>query len=48
LSDEPAFSAVRKGVSVVVGRKRGTHAQFHLRGPAEVGATLAKLGAALS
>jgi trehalose 6-phosphate phosphatase len=48
LSDEPAFSAVRKGVSVVVGRKRGTHAQFHLRGPAEVGATLAKLEAALS
>jgi trehalose 6-phosphate phosphatase len=48
LSDEPAFNAVRKGISVVVGRRRGTHAQYHLRGPAEVGATLAKLKGALS
>jgi trehalose 6-phosphate phosphatase len=47
-SDEPAFVAVRKGVSVIVGGKPKTHAQFRLRGPAEVGKTLEKLEAALS
>jgi trehalose 6-phosphate phosphatase len=47
LSDESAFSAIGKGVSVVVGRKRATHAQYHLRGPAEVGSALARLETAL-
>jgi trehalose 6-phosphate phosphatase len=48
LSDEPAFVAVRNGISIVVGRKHATNAQFHLRSPAEVGSTLSKLEAALS
>jgi trehalose-phosphatase len=47
LSDEPAFIAVRQGVSVVVGRKSATGAQYRLRGPSEVGSTLAKLAAVL-
>ena len=36
LSDEPAFRAVRKGVSVRVGFGRGTSAQYALRNPASV------------
>ena len=43
LSDEPAFTAARKGISVLVGKRRATHAQFSLRGPAEVTAALSKL-----
>jgi trehalose 6-phosphate phosphatase len=43
LSDEPAFEAVRKGVSVLVGGKHATQAQFTVRSPAEVGAALARL-----
>jgi trehalose 6-phosphate phosphatase len=43
LSDEPAFAAVRKGVSVLVGGRHATRAQFAVRGPAEVGAALARL-----
>jgi trehalose 6-phosphate phosphatase len=43
LSDEPAFAAVERGASVLVGGKHATRAQFHIRGPAEVGAALARL-----
>jgi trehalose 6-phosphate phosphatase len=48
LSDEPAFAAVRKGVSVLVGGKHPTCAQYHLRGPGEVVTALTKLEAALA
>jgi trehalose 6-phosphate phosphatase len=48
LSDESAFRAVRKGVSVLVGKPRPTNAQYHLRGPAEVTMALARLEAALN
>jgi trehalose 6-phosphate phosphatase len=43
LSDEPAFAAVRHGVSVLVGKTRKTRARFRLRGPDEVCVTLARL-----
>ncbi len=42
-SDEPAFAAARKGISILVGRRRTTQAQFCLRGPAEVAAALSRL-----
>jgi len=42
-SDEPAFVALRRGVSVLVGKPRTTRAQFRLRGPDEVAAALALL-----
>jgi trehalose 6-phosphate phosphatase len=42
-SDEPAFAAVKKGVSVLVGKPRPTHAQFHLHGPDEVTKALVRL-----
>jgi trehalose 6-phosphate phosphatase len=47
LSDESAFAAVRNGVSVLVGKPRRTHAQFRLRGPAEVTSALTRLEEAL-
>ena len=47
LSDEPAFAAVRRGVSVLVGKTRTTLAQFRLRGPEEVAAALTRLEEAL-
>jgi trehalose 6-phosphate phosphatase len=43
LSDEPAFAAAGKGVSVLVGKRRATQARFFLRGPAEVTAALSKM-----
>jgi trehalose 6-phosphate phosphatase len=43
LSDEPAFIAARKGISILVGQRRGTGAKFSLRGPAEVAAALSKI-----
>jgi trehalose-phosphatase len=43
LSDEPAFAAARKGISILVGKRRATHAQFSLRGPAEVAAALSRM-----
>jgi trehalose 6-phosphate phosphatase len=46
LSDEPAFEALKKGISVRVGATRPTRARYSLRGPAAVAAALAKLGAA--
>lgn len=46
-SDEPAFAALHRGVSVLVGKPRETHAKFRLRGPDEVAEVLAKLEEAL-
>ena len=43
LSDEPAFEAAGKGVSILVGRRRTTRAKFFLRGPAEVTAALSRM-----
>jgi trehalose 6-phosphate phosphatase len=43
LSDEPAFAATRKGISILVGNRRATRAQFSLRGPAEVTAALSRM-----
>jgi trehalose 6-phosphate phosphatase len=42
-SDEPAFAAARNGISVLVGGRRATQAQFSLRGPAEVTAALSRM-----
>lgn len=43
LSDEPAFAAARKGISILVGNRRSTRAQFSLRGPAEVTEALSRM-----
>jgi trehalose 6-phosphate phosphatase len=42
-SDEPAFAAARKGITILVGKRRATRAQFCLRGPAEVAAVLSRM-----
>jgi trehalose 6-phosphate phosphatase len=42
-SDEPGFAAARKGISILVGRRRMTRAKFSLRGPAEVAAALSRM-----
>ena len=42
-SDEPGFVAARKGISVLVGKRRTTRAKFCLRGPAEVTEALSKM-----
>ncbi len=47
LSDEPAFEAVGKGISIRVGAARPTRARYSIRGPAGVAAVLTKLEAAL-
>jgi trehalose 6-phosphate phosphatase len=47
LSDEPAFRAIRGGISVLVGKKRPTHARFRLRNPDEVALALSKIKEAL-
>ena len=47
-SDEPAFAAARQGVSVLVGDRRRTLAQFRLRGPNEVADALTRLETTLS
>jgi trehalose 6-phosphate phosphatase len=47
-SDEPAFDAVRKGISIRVGSARPTNARYSIRGPAAVAAVLSKLMAALN
>jgi trehalose 6-phosphate phosphatase len=47
-SDESGFAAVRRGISVHVGKRRATCARYNVRKPAEVAAALAKLEAALS
>ena len=43
LSDEPGFEAARNGISILVGKRRTTQAQFSLRGPAEVAAALSRM-----
>ncbi len=48
LSDEPAFEAARKGISIRVGAPRPTNARYTIRGPAAVAAILTKLEAALT
>jgi trehalose 6-phosphate phosphatase len=48
LSDEPAFEAVGKGISIRVGAARPTRAHYSLRGPAVVAAVLARLEVALN
>ncbi len=47
LSDEPAFEAVRKGISIRVGAARPTRARYSIRGPAEVAAVLTRVETAL-
>lgn len=47
ISDEPAFEAVGKGISIRVGAARPTRARYSIRGPAAVAAVLTKLEAAL-
>jgi trehalose 6-phosphate phosphatase len=47
LSDEPAFEAVRKGISVRVGAPRPTRARYSIRGPADVAAVLTGVETAL-
>lgn len=43
LTDEPAFRALRKGITVLVGSRRPTSAHFSLRSPAEVSLFLERL-----
>jgi trehalose-phosphatase len=47
-SDEPAFAAVERGISVLVAKARATKARFHLRSPGELATALAKLEEALA
>jgi trehalose-phosphatase len=48
LSDEPAFAALRRGITVRVGRRKlSTRARYQLRGTAEVAEALAKIEEAL-
>lgn len=47
LSDESAFQAIGRGISVRVGAPRPTRARYSLRDPAEVASALAKLETAL-
>jgi trehalose-phosphatase len=47
LSDESAFEAVGKGISIHVGAARPTRARYSVRGPAAVAAMLTKLETAL-
>jgi trehalose 6-phosphate phosphatase len=42
-SDEPAFAAAGKGISILVGKRRATRAKYSLRGPAEVAAALSRM-----
>ncbi|HXR09823.1 MAG TPA: trehalose-phosphatase [Candidatus Acidoferrales bacterium] len=37
-------AAARKGITILVGKRRTTQAQFSLRGPAEVAAALSRMG----
>jgi trehalose 6-phosphate phosphatase len=46
-SDEPAFTATRCGVPVLVGKRRATQAKYSVRGPAEVAEALARIDAAI-
>jgi trehalose-phosphatase len=42
-SDELAFVATRKGIPILVGKRRMTRAKYSLRGPAEVAAALSRM-----
>jgi trehalose 6-phosphate phosphatase len=42
-SDEPAFAAAAEGISVLVGKRRATRAQYSLRGPVEVAEALSRM-----
>jgi trehalose 6-phosphate phosphatase len=42
-SDEPAFAAARDGISVLVGKRRPTRAQYCVRGPVEVAEALSRM-----
>jgi trehalose 6-phosphate phosphatase len=48
LSDESGFVAVRRGLSVLVGRRSPTRARYSVHTPAEVATALAKLEAAVT
>ncbi len=48
LSDESGFVAVRRGLSVLVGKRSPTRARYFVHTPAEVAAALTKLEAALN
>lgn len=48
LSDESGFAAVRRGISVHVGKGRTTRAHYKVQDPAEVAVALSKLEAILS
>jgi trehalose 6-phosphate phosphatase len=47
ISDEPAFAALRRGISVLVGAKRPTNARYSIPGPPELPAFLTRLETAL-
>jgi trehalose 6-phosphate phosphatase len=47
LSDEPAFEALRTGITIRVGAARQTRARYAIRGPAELGTVLARIEANL-
>ena len=42
-SDEPAFVAAESGISVLVGKRRATQAQYCVRGPVEVTEALSRM-----
>jgi trehalose-phosphatase len=42
-SDEPAFAAAERGISVLVGKRRATRAQYCVRGPVEVAEALSRM-----
>lgn len=42
-SDEPAFAAAGRGISVLVGKRRATQAQYCVRGPVEVTEALSRM-----
>ncbi|MGA7852605.1 MAG: trehalose-phosphatase [Candidatus Acidiferrales bacterium] len=42
-TDEPAFRALRKGITILVGSRRSTSAHYSLRNPAQVSAFLERL-----
>ena len=48
LSDESGFVAVRRGFSVLVGKRRPTRARYSVHTPAEVATALTKLEAAVT
>jgi trehalose 6-phosphate phosphatase len=47
MSDEPAFIALRNGITILVGNRRATRAHFFLSGPAEVATALSRMEAIL-